>query len=239
MLRRKIINSGVRGFIRDLWRIARHFMNPVRQDIKRKGKIFDKTYQIDTTNGIPAMALDVTDEEAFQAGRYEPTPIDQFLEIANEWPSNLEKFVFVDFGCGKGRTLLLAAGFPFKQIIGVEFSKKLCEIAKTNIERFKKRAAPKCSSIDIVCQDARSFLLPPEPCVLYLFYPFNQETTRECLINIEKSLALKNRQIFISYLNPVHHDLFEASARFTCIKKIENSKYIHPYYVYASKSPAE
>ena len=37
---------------------------------------------------------------------------------------------FVDFGCGKGRVLLLAAGFGFARITGVEFAKELCDIAK-------------------------------------------------------------------------------------------------------------
>jgi len=132
--------------------------------------------------------------------------------------------------------LLLASGFPFKRIIGVEFSQKLCAIANKNIEKYREYAKARCSDIDVVCQDARTYLLPLEPCILYFFYPFNDTTTRECISNIERSLASKYREIFIIYLNPVHHSLFDASTRFTCIKKIGNSKYVHPYYIYASKS---
>lgn len=35
----------------------------------------------------------------------------------------LQDYDFLDFGSGKGRTLLMAASFPFKKITGVEFSK--------------------------------------------------------------------------------------------------------------------
>jgi tRNA G46 methylase TrmB len=38
---------------------------------------------------------------------------------------SFEDFTFFDFGSGKGRALHLASEFPFKNIIGVEFSSKL------------------------------------------------------------------------------------------------------------------
>ena len=34
-------------------------------------------------------------------------------------------YTFIDFGSGKGRALLLASEFPFKRIIGLEFSPEL------------------------------------------------------------------------------------------------------------------
>jgi len=86
MLRRKFISSGFGGLLRDLWRLASQSVDPVRQEIRKRGKKFDLEYQVDTTGGVSAMALDINDEEAFQAGRYEPTPIDQFIEMINELP---------------------------------------------------------------------------------------------------------------------------------------------------------
>ncbi len=50
------------------------------------------------------------------------------------------QFVFVDFGFGKGTALLLATEFPFKRIIGVEFSPELHRIAEENIKRFPKNS---------------------------------------------------------------------------------------------------
>ena len=43
--------------------------------------------------------------------------------------------VFVDFGCGKGRVLFLAARYRFARIIGVELSERMAEQARRNLAR--------------------------------------------------------------------------------------------------------
>ena len=43
-----------------------------------------------------------------------------------------DKFNFIDFGSGKGRCLLMAGILGFKNVIGIEFAKDLCEWAKRN-----------------------------------------------------------------------------------------------------------
>lgn len=42
--------------------------------------------------------------------------------------------VFLDYGSGKGRALIMAAQYPFRRILGVEFSPQLSLIASQNIE---------------------------------------------------------------------------------------------------------
>ena len=46
------------------------------------------------------------------------------------------RFTFVDVGSGKGRALLLASDYPFREIIGVELSPELERVARTNIARY-------------------------------------------------------------------------------------------------------
>ena len=46
------------------------------------------------------------------------------------------KSVFVNIGSGKGRNLLIASQFNFKRVVGIEFSKEFCEIAKKNVDIF-------------------------------------------------------------------------------------------------------
>src|SRR3954471_2990982 len=68
-------------------------------------------------------------------------------DLRNHWyvPTDYETFeramrhvevkpedVFVDFGSGKGRIVILAAALPFRRVIGVEFSAQLHEIAFAN-----------------------------------------------------------------------------------------------------------
>ena len=39
----------------------------------------------------------------------------------------------VDFGCGKGRVLVVAAYYGFNKITGIDFAKELCDEARKNI----------------------------------------------------------------------------------------------------------
>src|ERR1700674_4645239 len=49
---------------------------------------------------------------------------------------DFQRFGFVDLGSGKGRALLLASDYPFREIIGVELSPKLDRVARDNIARY-------------------------------------------------------------------------------------------------------
>ena len=51
------------------------------------------------------------------------------IEPARFWTAMLslelkhEEFLFVDFGSGRARALLMASEFPFRKVIGIEFSR--------------------------------------------------------------------------------------------------------------------
>jgi SAM-dependent methyltransferase len=77
---------------------------------------------------------------------------ERFFAILSSLNLRFEDFTFIDFGSGKGRALLLASEFPFKRIIGVEFSPELHAIAQRDIERYNS-AGQKCKSIESVCSD--------------------------------------------------------------------------------------
>src|SRR5215211_9528844 len=42
--------------------------------------------------------------------------------------------VFVDYGSGLGRAVLVAAGFPFRRVMGVELSTEMTDRARANVE---------------------------------------------------------------------------------------------------------
>jgi tRNA1(Val) A37 N6-methylase TrmN6 len=83
----------------------------------------------------------------------------------------IEAYSFVDVGAGKGRALLLAAGLPFRKIVGVELSEELARIAQRNIARWNRAARPK-ARIHVVQQDAAKFRWPRTPLLVYLYNPF-------------------------------------------------------------------
>ena len=62
---------------------------------------------------------------------YVPSPgllVDTLLFNLEE---DLSRFCFIDFGSGKGRVLLVASHYPFREVVGVEFAPELHQIAQT------------------------------------------------------------------------------------------------------------
>ena len=69
---------------------------------------------------------------------YVPTPIIPFFKLVKKLtlPSNS---VFVDYGAGKGRAMILASECGFSKIKGLEFSLSLYELAQQNIQKYNKK----------------------------------------------------------------------------------------------------
>jgi hypothetical protein len=133
----------------------------------------------------------------------------------------LEDYTFVDFGSGKGRALLLASEFPFKRILGLEFSPELHRIAEENIRRYNS-ASQKCRDIQSVNVDFADYALPPEASVLFFFHPCRIRVLSEVVAGIGQSLLSHPRPLYVAYVAPTQEQeqLF-ASAGF--LEKIFNS----------------
>src|SRR5665213_1217073 len=63
----------------------------------------------------------------------------------------------VDFGSGKGRILVVAAHYGFKNITGIDFSQSLCREAENNIEKI--RPLFPATSFKIICNDAANYAI--------------------------------------------------------------------------------
>jgi len=113
--------------------------------------------------------------------------------------------VFLDYGSGKGRVLVVAATYPFRKVIGIEVSAQLNRVAKENLRRVRRRLM--CKEVELIGADAAQYALPPDVTVLFLFHPFRGETLRRVFANIRKSLAEAPRTLTVVYKNP---ERFEA-----------------------------
>src|SRR5437016_979449 len=60
--------------------------------------------------------------DATSANPYATTPYGTLQRLFDALPSDLSDYSFIDFGSGKGRVLVIAAGRGFKEVIGVEFA---------------------------------------------------------------------------------------------------------------------
>lgn len=122
-------------------------------------------------------------------------------------------FTFIDLGAGKGRPAMVASGFPFDEVIGVELSLQLVEQARRNVRIFRQRH-PDHAPIRIDNQDAGAFHYPGGDLVIFLYNPFGEAPIRRVVANIERLLA-QPRSLFIIYYNPVYGACFDASPMLT------------------------
>jgi cyclopropane fatty-acyl-phospholipid synthase-like methyltransferase len=128
------------------------------------------------------------------------------LPIGGSGETDYSQYTFVDVGSGKGRMLFVAAEYPFRKVIGVEFSNDLHEEAVANIKRYKY-PGQRCADIESIHADAAEFEFPDENLVIYMFNPFGPEVMGRMLANLERSIERHPRHVLVVMLWPEHSDL--------------------------------
>jgi len=133
--------------------------------------------------------------------------------------------VLVDVGSGKGKVLLTwiedkNISSKIRDIIGVEFSTKLCEICNDNLRLFKQKSlTPKVLCCDILDSDIMS---APSPYIIYMYNPFDKEIMKKFIIKLLQDFS-DSRHFVIVYNNPVHHNTLIESG----LKLIHSSDHWH------------
>ncbi|BCK68049.1 hypothetical protein Srufu_020020 [Streptomyces libani subsp. rufus] len=154
---------------------------------------FDASLGVETSSPVePWQIQEADDITLLNNSRYSPTPVKTIRQAIAASPVRHEEVAFVDFGSGKGRAMLVASEFPFKKVIGVEFSSSLCEMARTNFERYG--GLQKCSTVEVQCQDAADFAIPDDAGFFYFYEPFTVAVAEKVLRNIESSVRRRPRK---------------------------------------------
>ncbi len=130
-------------------------------------------------------------------------------ELLSCLPSIVRGATFVDYGCGKGRVLLMAAETGFTQLIGVDFAPELAAICEANLRRRRGRAA--CAEVKVRVQDAAEFELPSGPLVVFLYNPFHGETLRRVVARLRQRAKADRQPVWILYANPRELPTFTAA----------------------------
>ncbi|ELX11731.1 hypothetical protein Jab_1c03170 [Janthinobacterium sp. HH01] len=175
---------------------------------------FDRRHGVDTQIDVHLSELNIDSPNKQHGNRYHATPPVSFRRVLKKLKVNLADYTFIDFGSGKGRTLLMASDFPFKRIIGVEFGEQLHRHAVANIQRYKARHDTHIQSLNV---DATQFPLPDGPLILYFFNPFDEIVLRQVLANIRQAAAASNRKIFILYLYLQNEEVLQESGAFSLV----------------------
>ncbi|HEX3147671.1 MAG TPA: class I SAM-dependent methyltransferase [Gemmataceae bacterium] len=133
---------------------------------------------------------------------YFPTSSATFRYAMAKVRLKTDQEVFLDYGSGMGRVVLMAARYPFRRVIGVEISAVLNEVARKNLDRLAGRR--RCDCVELWTSDAARFPVPDDVSVIFLYNPFHGDVLRQVLSNIRTSLDRLPRRIVMIFNNPVH-----------------------------------
>src|SRR5436853_2105171 len=124
---------------------------------------------------------------------YVATDYCSFQTILDALEVRSNEDVFLDFGSGMGRAVIMAAKYPFRKIYGVEIAPQLNKIASQNVRSALPRL--KCRDIELITANAREFVIPDEVTVIYFFNPFSGEVLSDVLNNVRASLRRRPRAL--------------------------------------------
>lgn len=174
---------------------------------------FDAKYGTDTSALVETFELGLAGPNRAFAVRYEPALVRDVRRALDALPIRHADFTFVDIGSGKGRTLMLAAAYGYKKLVGVELSRDLLSTARQNLERFVENGGPR-ADFELLHADAAAFEPPPGDLVYYLFNPFGAPVLTVVIENLVRSLAASPRKAWIIYVCPNHAEVVERTGAF-------------------------
>lgn len=191
---------------------------------------FDRRFGIDTRGRRLVPAEMMTRSKHRDVVAYEATSIPRLKQLLRSLPAiDPAEFTFIDLGCGKGRTLAVAAHQGFRRVVGVELDSELAAVARANARVLQERTS---RPVQVIERDASAYRLPLESSVIYLFNPFGLQTMRSIATEVVTSLVEHPRPLFVVYLNPLHLSVWDETRVLTPIASGRG------WIIYSSIDPA-
>jgi SAM-dependent methyltransferase len=174
---------------------------------------FDRRFGTETGRVVYSDQFEASLANRAHAVSYQPTKARPFRSLLRrlQFPAGS---TFVDVGSGKGKVLLLAAQHPFKRVVGIEFSRALCDQALRNIDIFRGKVRT-LAPIDVFEGDVTQHALRGDENVFFLYNPFDALILSAFVERIRRSLASHPRQIWLIYSVPLYASVLGASGLFT------------------------
>lgn len=162
---------------------------------------FDFQYGVRTCRTVALKGLDIVGEHGDKGIDYQPIKVSAFLSAMRSFQISPDG-VFVDFGSGKGRALLLSNLLGFRRAVGIDFARELCRAAEHNLDQFRARTGRRFDAL-VLNIDATCYRVGLDDSVFFLYNPFERTVLEQVLSNIRRSLVASPRAIHIVYANPV------------------------------------
>lgn len=179
------------------------------------GRDREALFFVPTRGRVRRARLSIPSQVRSTAHDYRPTPYKVFAWAMRALPeeSELRDTVFVDFGAGRGRVLMLASGFPFERITGAEIAQELHGDCQMNIAQYP-RSFMKCRDVDCVHTRATTLPIPEQPAAFYFFNPFEMNVFEKVLSRITRSYKRSRRQMYLVCVGMREAKAVEASGIF-------------------------
>jgi SAM-dependent methyltransferase len=183
----------------------------------------EKKYNINTSKIEDVKKLSIKGDNIEHAELYQGANYYLLEKVFDHLQTIEANQSILDFGCGKGRVLTVAAYYGFSKIIGVEFAKELCDVARKNIIPVQQKFPEKI--FNVIHANAVDHKIEKDTNVFFFFNPFDEVVMLAVAKNILLSLKENPREVYVVYINPVHKEIF-MSAGFEQIYHFEKLKYI-------------
>ena len=173
----------------------------IYREIKGERKYNLSTVELDRLKTITVKGENFNHASFYQACNY------FILEKGFDYLRSIhENKNLTDFGCGKGRAMVVAAHYGFENITGIDFAKALCNAAEQNIKNIESLYPS--AKFNIIHDDVVNYKIENDQTVFFFFNPFDEIIMLKVVKNILSSLKEKERKIYIMYANPVHKEIF-------------------------------
>lgn len=159
-------------------------------------EVFERRLGIQTRGTVSPEDLGHDSPELLE---YSPTPYHALRYCLARVPIEPGEDSLLDYGCGMGRVITLAATKPFRRVVGIEISPAMAERARENIGRAKKRLK---SEVHVDVADARTYQVPDDITVIHLYNPFTGDPLAQTVERIRESQRRRPRDVTIIYGNP-------------------------------------
>jgi SAM-dependent methyltransferase len=209
----------------------RGFLTTVKVAVSTvEDSFFDRRFGTETSRVVHSDQFEANLANRVHAVSYQPTKVRPFLRLLRhlQFPHGS---TFVDVGSGKGKVLLLAAQHRFKRVVGIEFSRSLCDQSLRNIEIFRGHVRT-LAPIDVFEGDVTQHELRGDENVFFLYNPFDAVVLGEFVERIRRSLTSHPRQVWLIYSVPLYAPVLDAAGLFTRCEAL--SFYGNDFHVYTN-----
>jgi predicted RNA methylase len=119
--------------------------------------------------------------------------------------------VFVDFGAGKGKALLIAGRLPYQRVVGVEADDELAVVARRNIAKAGRRL--RAGRTECLTASVLGWPVPEDSSIFFMYNPFLGETFRHAVSAVFESYDKHPRKLHLVYQYPREHNWLISTGR--------------------------